>query len=94
MKAHEIRELPQAELAKRIKDEEENLIHLKFQKATSQLESPIRIRTVRRDVARMKTVLAERERASGGAAAAAPAGAAAPPAPAAAGQAAPTKKQS
>ena len=61
MKIFEIREIPVAELAKRIKDEEENLIHLKFQKATSQLESPIRIRTVRRDIAKMKSVLRERE---------------------------------
>lgn len=61
MKVFEIREIPGEELAKRIKDEEENLIHLKFQKATSQLESPIKIRTVRRDIARMKTVLRERE---------------------------------
>jgi len=49
--------MSEPELRKRIKDEEENLIHLKFQKATSQLESPIRIRTVRRDIARMKTLL-------------------------------------
>ncbi len=61
MKIIELRELPENELRKRIKDEEENLVHLKFQKATSQLESPIRIRTVRRDIARLKTVLRERE---------------------------------
>ena len=57
MKIFEIREIPEQELRKRIKDEEENLAHLKFQKATSQLESPIKIRTVRRDIAKMKTVL-------------------------------------
>ena len=57
MKIMEIREIPETELRKRIKDEEENLIHLKFQKATSQLESPIKIRSVRRDIARMKTEL-------------------------------------
>ncbi|HTK83066.1 MAG TPA: 50S ribosomal protein L29 [Bacteroidota bacterium] len=61
MKIFEIREIPVAELAKRIKDEEENLVHLKFQKATSQLESPIKIRMVRRDIAKLKTVLRERE---------------------------------
>jgi len=63
MKVHEIRELPDIELRKRVKDEEENLVHLKFQKATSQLESPIKIRTVRRDIARMKTVISERDAA-------------------------------
>ena len=61
MKIFEVREIPEAELAKRIKDEEENLVHLKFQKATSQLESPIKVRNVRRNIARMKTVLRERE---------------------------------
>jgi large subunit ribosomal protein L29 len=61
MKAHDIRELPEQELVKRIKDEEDNLAHLKFQKATSQLESPIKIRLVRRDIAKMKTVLREKE---------------------------------
>jgi len=60
MKIFDIREIPEAELAKRVRDEEENLVHLKFQKATSQLESPIKIRTLRRDIARMKTVLGER----------------------------------
>jgi large subunit ribosomal protein L29 len=61
MKTFELRELPEDELRKRIRDEEENLVHLKFQKATSQLESPIKVRTVRRDIARMKTVLREME---------------------------------
>ena len=61
MKIMEIREIPEVELRKRIKDEEENLVHLKFQKATSQLESPIKIRIVRRDIAKMKTALRELE---------------------------------
>jgi len=61
MKNFEIRDLPDEELQKRIKDEEENMVHLRFQKATSQLESPIKIRTVRRDIAKMKTVLRYRE---------------------------------
>ena len=64
MKAREIRELQETELQKRIKEEEENLVHLKFQKATSQLESPIKIRLVRRDIAKMKTILLEKQRAS------------------------------
>ncbi len=72
MKIFEIRDIPDQELEKRIKDEEENLIHLKFQKATSQLESPIKIRLVRRDIAKMKTVLRERQRARASADAAAP----------------------
>ncbi|TLY28163.1 MAG: 50S ribosomal protein L29 [Ignavibacteria bacterium] len=61
MKIFQVRELPPQELEKRIKDEEENLVHLKFQKATSQLENPMKIRNARRDIARMKTVLRERQ---------------------------------
>ena len=47
MKIHELRELPDQELATRLKEEQENLANLFFQKATSQLESPIKIRTSR-----------------------------------------------
>jgi len=61
VKIFQVRELPPQELEKRIKDEEENLVHLKFQKATSQLENPLKIRNARRDIARMKTVLRERQ---------------------------------
>jgi large subunit ribosomal protein L29 len=61
VKIFEVRELPELELMKRMKDEEENLVHLKFQKATSQLENPMQIRKCRRDIARMKTVLRERQ---------------------------------
>ena len=61
MKIYQVRELPPQELEKRIKDEEENLVHLKFQKATGQLENPLKIRNARRDIARMKTVLRERQ---------------------------------
>ena len=66
MKIFQVRELPPQELEKRIKDEEENLVHLKFQKATSQLENPMKIRNARRDIARMKTVLRERRAQSAG----------------------------
>lgn len=61
MKGLELRNLSDRELQKRIIDEEENLSHLKFQLATSQLESPIKVRLVRRDIARMKTILRQRE---------------------------------
>ena len=64
MKARDIRGLQIPELEKRIREEEENLVHLKFQKATSQLESPIKIRSVRREIARMKTVLLEKQTAA------------------------------
>ncbi len=61
MKTFQIRELPEVEIRKRILEEEENLAHLKFQKATSQLESPMKIRISRRTIARMKTVLRQIE---------------------------------
>jgi large subunit ribosomal protein L29 len=64
MKATEFKELSVVELKKRLTDEEENLANLKFQLATSQLESPIKVRTVRRDIARLKTVIRERESAA------------------------------
>ena len=63
MKVHELRELPEQELANRLKEEQENLSNLHFQKATSQLESPIKIRTVRRTIAKMKTVLRQKQMA-------------------------------
>ena len=50
------------ELKKRLAEEEENLANLQFQHSTSQLESPIRVRHVRRDIARIKTLLREKER--------------------------------
>jgi large subunit ribosomal protein L29 len=64
MKTRDIRILQATELEKRIREEEENLVHLKFQKATSQLESPIKIRSVRREIAKMKTVLREKQLAA------------------------------
>lgn len=62
MKVHDLKNLSDQELKKRIVDEEENLSHLKFQLETSQLTSPIKVRLVRRDIARMKTLLRLRER--------------------------------
>ncbi len=60
MKAHELRQLSDEELKKRIQDEEENLANLNFQKALSQVENPMKFRHARRDIARMKTILRER----------------------------------
>ena len=61
MKMQEIKDLSIQELKKRLSDEEVNLANLRFQLATSQLDSPIKVRTVRRDIARLKTLLRERE---------------------------------
>ena len=61
MKMLEIRDLSLQELKKRLSDEEENLANLRFQLSTSQLESPVKVRTVRRDIARIKTLIRQRE---------------------------------
>ncbi len=60
----ELKDLSIVELRKRLADEEENLANLRFQLATSQLDSPIKVRTVRRDIARLKTVLRQRATAA------------------------------
>ncbi len=61
MKIDEIVQLPEAEIRQRLEDAKEELQNLKFQHATHQLDNPLRIRTVRRDIARLKTVLREIE---------------------------------
>ncbi|MFC5713800.1 50S ribosomal protein L29 [Thalassorhabdus alkalitolerans] len=61
MKANEIRELTTAEIEQKTKSLKEELFNLRFQLATGQLDNPVRIRTVRKDIARAKTVLRERE---------------------------------
>jgi large subunit ribosomal protein L29 len=60
MKPHELRELSDAELQKRISDEQESLANLKFQLSLSQLENTAKIKLIKRDLARMKTILRER----------------------------------
>ncbi len=61
MKPSEIRQLSDEEIKQRIKELEEELFNLRFQKALGQLEKPHRFKMIRRDIARMKTILRERE---------------------------------
>ncbi|MFS0644911.1 50S ribosomal protein L29 [Siminovitchia sp. 179-K 8D1 HS] len=61
MKANEIRELTTAEIEQNIKSLKEELFNLRFQLATGQLENTARIREVRKGIARMKTIIRERE---------------------------------
>ena len=61
MKANEIRELSTEEINAKIKECKEELFNLRFQQATGNLEKPSRIRDLRHTVARLKTVLRERE---------------------------------
>ncbi len=60
MKAHELKTLPLDELKKRLSEEQESLSNLEFRLATSQLESPIKVRTTRREIARLRTVINEK----------------------------------
>jgi len=61
MKANEIRELTTAEIEQKVKSFKEELFNLRFQLATGQLENTARIREVRKAIARLKTVIRERE---------------------------------
>ena len=60
-KAAELRELPDEELVSRIESSKEELFNLRFQLATGQLDNPSRLKEVRHEVARIATVLRERE---------------------------------
>jgi large subunit ribosomal protein L29 len=57
----ELRELPDDELVTRMESAKEELFNLRFQLATGQLDNPARMKQVRHDVARIATVLRERE---------------------------------
>jgi len=61
MKAKEIRDLTTAEIEENIKSLKEELFNLRFQLATGQLENTARLGEVRKSIARMKTVIHERE---------------------------------
>ena len=60
MKAKQMREQSPEELQKTLRDLEEQLFKLRFQKSTGQIENPIKIREVRKDIARVLTILNER----------------------------------
>jgi len=60
MLSSEIRELTVADIESRIRDLEEERFRLQFRNATEPLEDPLRLRVIRRDIARLKTVLKEK----------------------------------
>jgi large subunit ribosomal protein L29 len=60
MKVRELRDKSVEELRNSERDLKEQLFKLRFQKATGQIENPVKIRLVRRDIARVLTILAER----------------------------------
>ena len=61
MNAKEIREKTAAELKDTLESLKKELFHLRFQDAINQLENPMRISAVKKDIARVKTVIRERE---------------------------------
>lgn len=61
MKISEIKEQNKEELETKLADIKKTLFNLKFQKATGQIESPVKIRNLRKDIARIKTLIREKE---------------------------------
>jgi large subunit ribosomal protein L29 len=64
MRADEIREMSAADIRTRIAELEEERFRLTFRSATEALEDPLRLRMVRKDIARLKTVLREQQTAA------------------------------
>jgi large subunit ribosomal protein L29 len=62
MRPDEIREMGSDDIVARIRELEEERFRLKFRSATEPLEDPLRLRVIRKDVARLKTILTEREK--------------------------------
>jgi len=61
VKVKEIKEMSPVELRKSLEDSKDQLFKLKFQLATGQLDNPMRIKEVKRDIARVKTIIRQRE---------------------------------
>ncbi|MEW5984412.1 MAG: 50S ribosomal protein L29 [Acidobacteriota bacterium] len=62
MKVEEIRGLAVEDLRQQVKDMQDQLFRMRIQKAMGGLDAPSKVRTVRRDLARVKTILREKER--------------------------------
>lgn len=61
MKASELRDMTNEELMEKVGDLKQELFNLRFQLATGQLDNPMRIKEVKKSIARSKTILRERE---------------------------------
>ena len=64
MKANDIRELNVGEISSRIAELERERFNLRFRGATEPLSNPLRLRSIRRDIARLQTVLAQKASAT------------------------------
>ena len=61
MKANEVRKMSAAELENKLAELKKDLFNLRLQHATNQLDNPVRIAQVKRDIARVKTIIREQE---------------------------------
>ncbi|MEW6622250.1 MAG: 50S ribosomal protein L29 [Bacillota bacterium] len=61
MKVNQIRDLSKDEISRKVNELKQELFNLRFQLVTGQLDNPMRIRQVRKDIARAKTILREIE---------------------------------
>jgi len=61
VKASKLRDLSSNELVDRVAELKSELFNLRFQQATGQLQNPIRLNQCRKDIARVKTIIRERE---------------------------------
>lgn len=61
MRADELRNMTEIELAQKLREFKEELFNLRFQHATAQLDNPMRIKEVKKNIARVKTILRENE---------------------------------
>ncbi len=65
MKAKEVHELDNSDLEHKLRDAKTELFNLRFQLATGQLDNPLKIREAKRGIARIQTVIRERQLAAG-----------------------------
>jgi large subunit ribosomal protein L29 len=63
MKAKEIRELSLSEIEKKVRDSKDELVRLRLRKQTGQVETPHLLKELRRDLARMETIVKEKKQA-------------------------------
>ena len=61
MKANEVRKMSSAELENKLADMKKDLFQLRLQHATNQLENPVKIAELKRDIARVKTIIRENQ---------------------------------
>ena len=64
MKAKELRDMTVIELGSKLNELKGELFNLRFQLATGQLDNPVKLRFIRKDIARVKTILNEKEKAN------------------------------